>query len=110
MIREEEIAELKKHLDANGKLVITDDMSDAQKERYQFINSLDVDLVEVLSRETSGPVEDFDEEDEPDSEALAEEVDAYGDGDDAELLDDDETDGDIEENDSDFQDGLDNFF
>ena len=106
MIREEEIAELKKHLDVNGKLVITDDMSDTQKERYQFINSLDVDLVELLSRKSDMSIDPADEEEEPDFESDDSDLD---DDDEAEVLDDTDA-SEIQEDHSDFQDGLDNFF
>ena len=52
MIRENEIDELKKHLGSDGKLIISNDLTEKQIERYQFINSLNVDLLSVLSRES----------------------------------------------------------
>lgn len=60
MIKDEELEELKKHLDENGKLIITDDLTDKQVERYQFINSLNVDLISLLSRKRQ--VVDFPDE------------------------------------------------
>ena len=63
MIKNEEIEFLKKHLDENGKLIISPDLTEKQIERFQFINSLNVDLVSVLQRKT----ELIDNEDEADT-------------------------------------------
>ena len=101
MIKDEELEELKKHLDENGKLIITDDMSDKIKERYEFINSLNVDLISLLSRKTQDV--DFGDEDEE-----VEVVDS-DDDDDGEILDEDETDSLIEESDEEISD-LNDFF
>ena len=100
MIKDEELEELKKHLDENGKLIITDDMSDKIKERYEFINSLNVDLISLLSRKTQDV--DFGDEDEE-----VEVVDS--DDDDGEILDEEETDSLIEESDDEISD-LNGFF
>lgn len=50
MFNAEDIEKLKGMLDSNGKIIISDDLSEKQKEKYEWINSLDIDLVEVLSR------------------------------------------------------------
>lgn len=60
MIKDNEIEELKKHLDVNGKLVISDNLTDKQKERYTFINNLDIDLIAVLNRNTE--IANYDDE------------------------------------------------
>ena len=99
MIKDEELEELKKHLDENGKLIITDDMSDKIKERYEFINSLNVDLISLLSRKTQD-VDFGDEEVE-----TADSDDDY----DGEILDEDENDSLIEESDEEISD-LNDFF
>lgn len=99
MIKDEELEELKKHLDENGKLIITDDMSDKIKERYEFINSLNVDLISLLSRKTQDV--DFGDEDE--------EVEVVDSDDDGEILDEEETDSLIEESDDEISD-LNGFF
>ena len=50
MFKEDEIEELRKHLDNNGKLIISSDLTEKQKERYQFINNLNISIKE---RQTS---------------------------------------------------------
>ena len=62
-IKEDEIEELRKHLDSNGKLVISSDLTEKQKERYQFINELNIDLISVLKRDKKVINSDNDEED-----------------------------------------------
>ena len=61
MFKEDEIDNLKKNLGADGKLIISDDLTEKQKSRYQFINSLNIDLISVLTRNTK-PVDFGDEE------------------------------------------------
>lgn len=99
MIKDEEIEELKKHLDSYGKLVITDDLSESQKERFQFINSLNVDLLTVLNRKV-----EYD--DENDVELPSNNIEDNDEDYEVEVLDNDI---EIEENDQ-AVDGLDNFF
>lgn len=103
MINGEEIEQLKNYIGSDGKLVITDDLSEKQKERFQFINSLNINLIDVLTRhneelssedfaeeETSGSV-DFDSLDE-------------------EILDGPDFSEDIVEDDDASMDDLDSFF
>lgn len=99
MLSEEEIISLKNRLDSNGKLIITDDLPDNKKQRYEWINSLNVDLVELLSRKS----EEIQVSDDSDSDDF--------DDSDVELLDEDTTSGsDIVEDNSFSADDLDNFF
>ena len=63
MFKEDEIEELRKHLDSNGKLVISSDLTEKQKERYQFINELNIDLISVLKRDKKVINSDNDEDD-----------------------------------------------
>lgn len=63
MFKEDEIEELRKHLDSNGKLVISSDLTEKQKERYQFINELNIDLISVLKRDKKVINSNNDEED-----------------------------------------------
>ena len=51
MISPKELDFLKQYLGADGKLIITDDLTEARKERFEFINSLNLDLKELFSRE-----------------------------------------------------------
>ena len=52
MLKENEIEILKKYLGEDGKLIISDDLTEKQKERFLFINSLNIDLISVLTRKT----------------------------------------------------------
>ncbi len=104
MIREQEIEELKTMLDSDGKIRITDDLPPAKKERYEFINSLNLDLVEVLSRKK----EDYSISDD---EVRTNSSDDEDDDVEVETLDDDSsTDSIIEEDDSATVDDLSGFF
>lgn len=107
MFKEDEIEELRKHLDNNGKLIISSDLTEKQKERYQFINNLNIDLISVLKRDKQ--VIDLGEE-EPTSIASSD-YDEEDDDDDTEVLDDDTSSyTTIEEDDNASIDNLDNFF
>ncbi len=107
MFKEDEIEELRKHLDNNGKLIISSDLTEKQKERYQFINDLNIDLISVLKRDKQ--VIDLGEE-EPTSIASSD-YDEEDDNDDTEVLDDDTSSyTTIKEDDNASIDNLDNFF
>lgn len=93
MIRDDEIESLKQSLGSDGKLIITDDMSDSQKERYQFINSLNLNLLEVLTRKNDDVESDVSLD--PDSEEFND-VDDFAD--EVETLDDSMNSSVIEEN------------
>lgn len=100
MIREEELESIKKHLGSDGKLIIDSSLTDKQRERFEFINSLDIDLMEVLTRNTQY-------KDYGDEELESENSD---DNDDIEVIDnDEEEDIGIEEN-GEMDDSLEDFF
>lgn len=105
MIKDSEIEELKKHLDENGKLIISDDLTDKQKERFNFINDLGIDLIAVLSRKT----ELVDYGDEPEETSYDAEDDSDDFEDSVEDMDDDSS-SLIEEDDSASVENLDDFF
>lgn len=94
MIREDEIEDIKSRLDSDGKIIISDNMSEAQKERYSFINSMNIDLIDVLSRKNNDLSEG--EQDLDDSSVYSNEDEVL---DDVEALDTNEYSTDIVEND-----------
>lgn len=106
MIKNEEIEFLKKHLDENGKLIISPDLTEKQIERFQFINSLNVDLVSVLQRKTE-LIDNEDEADPLSSDVNADEDDDLDDSDEIEELEDSNV---IKEDDNVAVDDLDSFF
>lgn len=106
MIKNEEIEFLKKHLDENGKLIISPDLTEKQIERFQFINSLNVDLVSVLQRKTE-LIDNEDEADTLSSDVNADEDDDLDDSDEIEELEDSNV---IKEDDNVAVDDLDSFF
>lgn len=99
MIREEELESIKKYLGSDGKLIIDSSLTDKQRERFEFINSLDIDLMEVLTRNTQY-VNYGDEELE---------VENSDDEDDIEVIDDEDANVGIEEN-GEIDDSLEDFF
>lgn len=103
MIREEELESIKKHLGSDGKLIIDSSLTDKQRERFEFINSLDIDLMEVLTRNTQ-MVNYGDEELESDNSS-------DDDDDDIEVIDGDDENANvgIEEN-GEIDDSLEDFF
>lgn len=106
MIRNDEIDELKKHLGSDGKLIISDDLTEKQIERYQFINSLNVDLISILTQNI--PNVDLGDEEKNSSNAS---FDDDSDDVDVELLEDDYmSSSDIVEDDSVVIDNLNDFF
>lgn len=107
MFNENEINELKDKLDSNGKLIITDDMPQKVKERYEFINSQNLNLVEILSRKVNL---NSDEDDDDDSiEVLNHDEQEYdASDDDNEIID--ASDDNISEDDSVSVEDLENFF
>lgn len=92
-----ELDELRKYVGEDGKLIISDSLTDKQKERFSFINSLNINLVDVLTRKVDN-TEDSEEEEEVLSSSTDDDV--------VEELDEEAI---IEENDEPVQD-LDNFF
>ena len=97
MFKQDEIDELKKQLGSDGKLIISDNLTEKQKERYQFINSLNIDLISVLTRNPKSI--DLDDEDSTpvvDSDDLIDDTDV-------EVLDNDNN---IEEDDDDDDAGV----
>lgn len=107
MFKEDEIEELRKHLDSNGKLVISSDLTEKQKERYQFINELNIDLISVLKRDKKVINSDNDEEDNSNIESH----DNSDDDLEVEFLDDEYSiSTSIEEDEDATIDNLDNFF
>lgn len=69
MLSPNELNTLRQYLGPDGKLIISDNLSDAKKERFEFINSLNLNLVELFSRNTKlEDVEDVIEDDIADSE------------------------------------------
>lgn len=106
MIKNEEIEFLKKHLDENGKLIISPDLTEKQIERFQFINSLNVDLISVLQRKT----ELIDNEDETDTLSSDVNADDDDDLDDSEEIEELEDSNVIKEDDNVAVDDLDSFF
>lgn len=107
MIKENEIEELKKHLGSDGKLIISDDLTEKQIERYQFINSLNVDLVSILTRNTK--LVDLDDEEA--SNTNTSDYDSDDDDVDVEFLDEDsDSSSNITEDEDATIDNLDSFF
>lgn len=106
MIKNEEIEFLKKHLDENGKLIISPDLTEKQIERFQFINSLNVDLVSVLQRKTE-LIDNEDEADTLSSDVNADEDDDLDGSEEIEELEDSNV---IKEDDNVAVDDLDSFF
>ena len=106
MIKNEEIEFLKKHLDENGKLIISPDLTEKQIERFQFINSLNVDLVSVLQRKTE-LIDNEDEADTLSSDVNADEDDDLDGSEEIEELEDSNV---IKEYDNVAVDDLDSFF
>ncbi len=108
MFNENEINELKNKLDSNGKLIITDDMPQKIKERYEFINSQNLNLVEILSRKVNLN-SDEDDDDEDSIEVLNNDEQEYDvSDDDNEIID--ASDDNISEDDSVSVEDLENFF
>lgn len=107
MLNENEIEELKNKLDSNGKLIITDDMPQKVKERYEFINSQNLNLTEVLSRKIN--LNSNDDVDEDAIETLNDNDSEYEESDnDNEIID--TGDDNISEDDSVSVEDLENFF
>lgn len=106
MIKNEEIEFLKKHLDENGKLIISPDLTEKQIERFQFINSLNIDLVSVLQRKTE-LIDNEVEADTLSSDVNADEDDDLDDSEEIEELEDSNV---IKEDDNVAVDDLDSFF
>lgn len=107
MLNENEIEELKNKLDSNGKLIITDDMPQKVKERYEFINSQNLNLTEVLSRKIN--LNSNDDVDEDAIETLNDNDSEYDESDnDNEIID--TGDDNISEDDSVSVEDLENFF
>lgn len=108
MFNENEINELKDKLDSNGKLIITDDMPQKIKERYEFINSQNLNLVEILSRKVNLN-SDEDDDDKDSIEVLNNDEQEYDvSDDDNEIID--ASDDNISEDDSVSVEDLENFF
>ncbi len=61
-------------LDANGKLIISDDMSDDLKKTYKFVNSLNLDLANVLQNEVNLS-SDQDDSEKMDSSPIVDNID-----------------------------------
>lgn len=92
MINAQEIAKLREHIGPDGKLIIDDSLTEKQKERFNFINSLDIDIISVLST----PVEIHDMPDE--SEVLSIEDDEENETSDIDMQQDIDNKSDIVEN------------
>lgn len=72
MIQEEELIFLKNHLGTDGKLIISDDLTEDQKTRFEFINGLDIDLASMIeNRFSAGNYDDKDEEDDDENSGVA---------------------------------------
>lgn len=109
MFDENEINELKNKLDSNGKLIITDDMPQKIKERYEFINSQNLNLVEILSRKVNLNSDEEEDDDEDSIEVLNNDEQEYDvSDDDNEIID--ASDDNISEDDSVSVEDLENFF
>lgn len=86
---------IKNHLGADGKLIISSDLTEKQKQKFEYINSLGIDVSMVLK------------EREKEEEPIIEEPEAYSD--DVEVLNEGNSSSNIVEDDSPVDD-LDNFF
>ena len=64
MLNADEIERIKKYIGPDGKLIIDESLTEAEKQNFEYINSLDVDLLKVTKK--SFVDEDLDEEDESD--------------------------------------------
>lgn len=85
---------IKKHLGSDGKLIISDDLTERQKQKFEYINSLGIDVSIVLKER---------EEEEP---PVVEETESY---DDVEVLNEGNYSSNIIEDDSPVDD-LNDFF
>jgi len=98
MLSPNELNTLRQYLGPDGKLIISDNLSPAKKERFEFINSLNLNLVELFSRNTRlEDVEDVFEDDISSSEYDSDEIDdiEYEAEEDFEFVEDDDSDADI---------------
>ena len=71
MLNADEIERIKKYIGPDGKLIIDESLTEAEKQNFEYINSLDVDLLKVINKDRkkkkkSFVDEDLDEEDESD--------------------------------------------
>lgn len=85
---------IKNHLGSDGKLIISDDLTDRQKQKFEYINSLGIDVSIVLKER---------EKEEP---PIIEETESY---DDVEVLNEGNSSSNIIEDDSPIDD-LNDFF
>ena len=71
MLNADEIERIKKYIGPDGKLIIDESLTEAEKQNFEYINSLDVDLLKVINKDRNKTKksfvdEDLDEEDESD--------------------------------------------
>lgn len=55
MFNSEKLEKIKKYIGSDGKLVIDDSLTETEKQDFEYINSLDVDLLSVINKDRSQP-------------------------------------------------------
>lgn len=55
MLNADEIERIKKYIGPDGKLIIDESLTEAEKQNFEYINSLDVDLLKVINKDRSKP-------------------------------------------------------
>lgn len=97
MLDVEKIEKIKKYIGPDGKLIIDDSLTETEKQDFEYINSLEVDLLMVINKDRSKPRKKISEEDEEpdddsysDSDSDIEDIDSnYLDVSTADILEDD---------------------